>query len=250
MKLMIGTAGLVDSNKIDCVEIEFTYGVRINPEKAQLIKQISNKNDLSLSVHAPYYINLNSNEDEKVVASMKRIVDSALAANMIGARKIVFHPGFYMGKNSKDVYDVIRDRIVEVLDYMDDNNIDAELLPETTGKVSQFGSLNELVKLHDEIGLNFCVDFSHIKARSLGTLNYREIVDQISSFKKLHTHFSGIEYGNKGELRHLNVDLNESNELINAILNSPLQKVSMICESPNTYDDALKMIKQRNTIKY
>lgn len=248
MTFLIGTAGIFDSEKIECAEISFTHGVRITDKRTKLIKSIAKKNDLQLSVHAPYYINLNSNDTLKIEASKKRIFDSARAANLLGTNKVVFHAGYYMGKTKKEAYKIIRDGIVDILDFCDDQDVDVDLLPEAMGKVSQFGSISELISLHDELGINFCVDFSHLKARNLGSLNYKEIVNQVSSFKKLHSHFSGIEFGQKGEIRHLNVDLNESKELINAIIDSPIKKLSMICESPNTYDDAIAMIKQRNSL--
>jgi len=249
MKFSIGTAGLVDSNKIECAEIEFTRGVNLTKDKAEQIRTIAKRNNLILSVHAPYFINLNSTEVDKVKASIKRIIDSAIAAKEIGAEKVVFHPGYYTTKSKTETYDNIRDNIAQIQDYLDENNISVELLPETTGKLSQFGSLPELVKLHDDIGINFCIDFAHIYAYHLGRISYVEIVNEIQSFKNIHSHFSGIEFGARGELRHLHIKADTSIKLIEALHNSALKRITMISESPLSYEDALLLIDQRNKLQ-
>jgi len=248
MKILIGTAGLVDDSNIDCAEIEFTYGVRLSEKRAQQIKEISTKNKTKLSVHAPYYINLNSDENHKIKASMKRIIDSAKAAEIIGAIPVVFHPGFYLKKTLEQTYDVIRDKIAELKDYLNENKIKAELMPETTGKASQFGSIEELNKLYDDLKVRYCIDFSHVVARTNNAMSYREMVNKIP-FKEVHAHFSGIEFGDKGERRHIMTPKSSAQKLLKAIHDSNIKKISIISESPDPYHDALMMIKIRDKLK-
>lgn len=252
MKIFIGTAGVFDSNKIDSCEVEFTYGVKLSEDTEKNIKYISENNNLKLSVHAPYYINLNSLDKSKIIASKKRIIDSCIAGKKLLCKNVVFHPGFYMKSDPKTVYNTIKENILEIQDFLKEHKIDIELTPETTGKPSQFGSLDELMKLNDEIGLKFCIDFSHVKARNNGLLNYSQIIEKISNFKEsykqFHSHYSGIHYGEKGEIKHLLINEKETEELLSSIYNSSLKEVNIICESPLPYEDALNMIKIRDTL--
>lgn len=247
-KIYIGTAGFIDSKDIDCAEIEFTHGVRMNDVVAHKIISASKKNNTLLSVHAPYFINLNSLEPQKVKDSMKRIIDSAIAAKRLGARCVVFHPGYYGEMAHDDVYNNIRDRISEILQVLKDNEIDIAILPETAGKRSQFGSVDELMKLRDDLGIDFCTDFAHVVAHSNGKANHKETVGQIQSLRKIHCHFSGIEYTDKGERRHLMTCRTETKKLLSALYDSDIKEATIINESPDPYNDALMMIQARDEI--
>src|SRR5210317_2437166 len=76
---------------MDCMEVEFTYGVRMDLKTAKEVGGLAQEKGIILSVHAPYYINLASDEEEKFVASKKRILDSCERAAALGARNVVFH---------------------------------------------------------------------------------------------------------------------------------------------------------------
>jgi len=248
MKILIGTAGIVDDPKIDCAEIEFTYGVRLSEKRAKYTIELAKKNKTILSVHAPYYINLNSDEKIKVRASMKRIIDSASAADVLGAKPVVFHPGFYLKKPAEQTYETIKNRMAELKDYLKDNSIKAELMPETTGKPSQFGSIEELNRLYDDLKVRYCIDFSHVVARTNNAISYKEMVNMIP-FKEVHAHFSGIEFGEKGERRHIMTPKSSAQKLLKAIHDSNIKKITIINESPDPYRDALMMIKLRDKLK-
>ena len=99
---------------LDCMEIEFTYGVRMKPEMAATVGAKAAELGITLSVHAPYYINLASYEDEKVAASRQRILDSCHRAHLMGARKVVFHAGFYQKRTPRETYRLIRREIIDL----------------------------------------------------------------------------------------------------------------------------------------
>jgi deoxyribonuclease-4 len=224
--------------KLDCMEVEFTYGVRMSLEDAREAGALARAKGITLSVHAPYYINLASDESVKLAASKQRILDSCQRADALGARRVVFHAGFYQKKTAEQTYALIKKAIVEIQQVILKNKWKVELFPETTGKPSQFGSVQELLKLRKDTGCGICVDFAHLYARQQGQIDYAKILKKLP--KKFHAHFSGIAYGPKGERKHLKTTPKFFKPLAEALLQTS-RDVSLICESPRPYRDAAMM---------
>jgi len=231
-------------------EIPFTYGVYIKEEKhKEFINSISKKvKDLgiALSIHAPYWINLNSNKQEVVEKSKERILKSCRVGEKLGAKKVIFHPGYYSGKNKEDSYDNIRDNLLELKEIISRERLKIRLAPETTGKINVFGDEDEIIKLVEDVKCSFCIDFAHLLARSKGKENYRKMIEKFSRFKEFHTHFSGIEFGEKGEKKHLPIDEGEFKRLLEILPKN--KNITMICESPEPVEDAAKMIGIKNDL--
>lgn len=266
MPLLFGTAGVPLSStdrsseggvrrirelNLGALEIEFVQGVRMGEEKARKVDAVAKEENITLSCHAPYYINLNSREPEKITASRDRIIHTARISQILGVRSVVFHPAF----NHDDSSEVVLERVVRELslvrEALDAEGNDVILRPETTGKGTQFGDLLETIRIAQEVpGVLPCIDFSHLHARTNGRYNtYDEfcaILNQTAEelgdrwVKNVHFHISGIEYGVKGEKRHL--VLKESDlryeELLKACHSFGVQGIA-ICESPNLEEDAL-----------
>jgi len=224
--------------KLDCMEVEFTYGVRMSMADAQAVGALAKEKGVGLSVHAPYYINLASDESEKVVASKKRILDSCERADALGARNVVFHAGFYQKKTGAQTYRLIKKAMLEIQRKITQNRWKVKLCPEITGKPSQFGSLEELLKLKRDTGCGICVDFAHLYARQQGEIDYTQIIKKLP--KSFHAHFSGIAYGEKGERKHLNTT-QEFFEPLAAALLKRNANVTLINESPRPHKDAAMM---------
>ena len=239
VKSTLDGLGYIKKIGLNAMEVEFTYGVRMRNELAKKIGELAEKLDISLSVHAPYYINLASSDKQKLEASKKRILDSCERAHYLKASHVVFHAGFYGRLSDKECYKIIKKEIIEMQDIIKENKWKTGLAPETTGKKSQFGSLTELLKLKDEIKCSICVDFAHLHARN-GSINYALIFDQLSSLKHIHSHFSGIEFSDKGERRHLIMEKADFLPLAKEILKRKID-ITIICESPVTWEDSLKM---------
>ncbi len=225
---------------LDCMEVAFTYGVRMDLETAQSVGALAQEKAIVLSVHAPYYINLASDEKEKFIASKKRILDSCERAHALGARNVVFHAGFYQKRTAAQTYLLIKKAILNIQEHILRNNWRVRLCPEITGKPSQFGSLTELLKLNKETGCGITVDFSHLYARQLGEVDYAEILEKLP--QKFHAHFSGIEYSDKGERKHIRTTQKFFAPLAEALISRHLD-ITIICESPQPYEDAVMMKK-------
>jgi deoxyribonuclease IV len=224
-------------------EVEFTYKVYIKKEDALKIAEAAKRLDIQLSIHAPYYINLNSEWPEKVKRSMKRILDCCEMAHYLGARYVVFHAAFYgLGKKktAEEVYETVKKRILEMQEVIKKNNWNVQLAPEAMGKKSQFGSVDELIKLHKETGCFFCIDFAHLEART-GKIEYAEILEKLKAqgITTLQCHFSGIEFGEQGERRHVVTPSNKLKDLLHAFKKVGLDAI-IINESPDPLGDSQK----------
>jgi len=268
-KLLFGTAGVPNSASasltlagiqcaaqlgLDCLEIEFVKGLKMRSDTARKIKGQAKAHDISLSVHAPYYVNLNAAEEGKRLVSQERLLSSARMAEICGAKSVVFHPGYYGEVAAKQAFDTIMEGLKEVVSILKKERNPVVLRPETMGKKTQFGSLEETLFLCREVdGLQPCIDFSHIHAREGKANSYAEfhrILKKIEkklgekALKNLHIHISGVEYNAKGEMKH--IDLQDSDfrydEWIQALEDFGVEGM-VICESPNLEQDALMLKK-------
>jgi deoxyribonuclease IV len=222
---------------LQACEISFTYGPYIkNKEDALEIGKRARKLGIFLSVHAPYFVNLNSKEEEKIEASKKRILKCCEVGSWLGAKRIIFHPGFYSGMSSDDVSIKIKEGIVEIMKVIREKGWDIELCPEVMGKKNVFGSIAEVEKLVEETGCGFCIDVAHVLAR-YGRYEFSKI-EKAFRGKRWHLHFSGIEYGEKGERKHLVVEVGEWEKVLSWL--KKLEKdVVLICESPDPVGDVV-----------
>lgn len=218
-------------------EISFTYGPYIkNKEDALKIGKAAKKLGIFLSIHAPYFVNLNSKEEEKIEASKKRILKCCEVGSWLGAKRVVFHPGFYSGMESIEAGVKIKEGMVEIQEVIKKKKWDVELCPEVMGKKNVFGSIDEVSDLVDSIGCGFCIDIAHVLAR-YGRYEFDKIKEAFKK-KKWHVHFSGIEYGEKGEKRHLLTPVKDWKKVLE-FLKKLDKDIILICESPDTIGDSV-----------
>jgi deoxyribonuclease-4 len=234
---------------LDCLEVEFVEGVRMGKETAKQVSVVAANRNIRLSVHAPYFINLNAREAEKIQASQLRLIQSARVGAQCGARDVVFHAAYYMGTTPEQTYDAVKKYFLEVIDQLHTEKIAVNLRPEVMGKVSQFGTLDELLNLAAETnGVAPCIDFAHWHARTAKNNTYEEFTGVLAKIEKrlgkqslsnMHIHVAGIAFGNKGELNHLNLEDSDFQyeELMRALNDFHVGGI-LICESPNLEDDA------------
>jgi deoxyribonuclease-4 len=263
--LLFGTAGVPVSAKkrdsisgverieelgLGCMELEFVRGVKMGESAAKEVGKAASKLGIALSVHAPYFINLNSEEEKKVQASVERIMDSARVGYLCGAKDVVFHAAYYHKDSAKEVYRKVKSLLGEMVQKLREENVGVRLRPETTGKPTQFGTLEETLNLSQEVdNVLPCIDFAHIHART-GKYNsfqeFSEILERVEDalgregVEDLQVHVSGIDYGAKGEKKHL--ILRESDFRYQELLKAFREfgaKGLIICESPNLEGDAL-----------
>ena len=232
-----GVSKVAEMN-LDCLEVEFTYGVRMDLSAAKEVGMLAKEKNIILSVHAPYYINLASAEEEKFAASKKRILASCERAHAMGAQNVTFHAGFYQKRTPEETYQLIKKALMDLKKTISRQRWQVTLCPEITGKPSQFGSLEELLRLKQDLGCGLTVDFSHLYARHRGEVDYGRVLDKLP--KKFHAHFSGIEYGEKGERKHIRTTEKFFHPLAKELVKRDLD-ITIINESPRPYEDAAMM---------
>ena len=250
-ELLFATAGIPISAKGDgtargieqvgklglgAMEIEFVRQIYIKKDATASIAEVAKKNNILLTCHAPYFINLNAKEKKKLYASYGYISNSAIIISLCGGWSACFHAGYYMKDPAPAVYKIW-------------------VRPEVSGRVSQFGSLQEILKLSQELDqVAPCIDFSHLHARTNGKFNtleeFRQIHTEVEKalgkegLQNMHIHVSGIAYGEKGEKNHLILKESDMNykDLCKVWKEFKVKGV-VVCESPNIEKDALLLKK-------
>ena len=242
---------------LDAFEYQCGRGVNIGLDKAAQLGALAKEKNITLSLHAPYYISMSSVEEEKRLNSVNYILASAKAVNAMGGNRIIVHTGS-CGKISRETaLDLAKDTMKIALKALDENGLShIRICPETMGKINQLGTLHEVLELCklDERLLP-CIDFGHLNARTLGGLktysDFENIFNSIenelgiSRLKEFHSHFSKIEYTTGGEKKHLTFDDNVFGPNFEPVMELTAKKQCspiFICESDGTQaEDALIM---------
>ncbi|HUJ84647.1 MAG TPA: TIM barrel protein [Candidatus Acidoferrales bacterium] len=248
---------LLREEGLDALEYE---AVRWGP-KPQISKELAEKlgasakaNDVQLSLHGSYYINLSGKRDV-VEASKRRLIASAIAAEWMGAHVMVFHTGFY-GRFEKDfAFKTCLESLKEVSAEMRSLGLQVKLGPETMGRKFQVGSLDEILRINQEIeGTQLVVDWAHLHAIHQGTLkkteDFRKIAEKVEErlgtevMRSMHCHFSKIEFSEQGEKKHHTLDddrFGPDFRMLAEVIVDFRMHPTMICESPILDVDARRM---------
>ena len=252
-----GSVGAVEFSKsigLAALELGWVQSVRVTEATCAAIRSVGEAQGVALSVHAPYFINLNAT-DEEWPKSRKRLMDSAHYGYLAGATDIIFHPGSYFGNDPAEVLKVALPRLEGCVEELREVGNPVTLRPETMGKSAMLGSFEDALEMSKIAGVLPCLDFAHLHARpGDGTVNsYKEwsqLLEQYASalgaqaLTRLHIHLSGIEYGPKGEKNHLplaEADL-KFKDLFKALKAFDCGG-RILCESPVMEADALEMKK-------
>lgn len=233
------------------LEIAWVRSVRVTDESCAEIKATAQKHGITLSIHAPYYININSQTSEKMAASDERLLAAARKGFLAGARDIVFHPGSYHNQPPEQVYQRGKEKLLEITGKLREEGVDVILRPETMGKRAMLGNLEEAVRWSQEVpGILPCIDWAHLHARrGDGSFNsyaeFSEALDLVKEglgeygLKNSHFHLSGIDYGEKGEKAHL--PLNEADlryrELLQVFVDYGVEGTAAV-EAPEPFHTA------------
>lgn len=249
----VGAIGFSKSIGLTALELGWVQSVRVTEATCAAIKAASQEHGVAISVHAPYFINLNATDDEWP-KSRKRLMDAAHYGNLAGATDIVFHPGSYFGNPPEDVLKIAIPRLMECVAELRKAGNPVTLRPETMGKSAMLGSFEDALAMSRAIeGVLPCLDFAHLHARpGDGSMNSSDEWSRLleayaaalgkPALRHLHIHLSGIEYGPKGEKNHL--ELKDADLDLKALFRALFEHGCagrILCESPIMEEDALKM---------
>lgn len=256
-------AVLVKNMGLDCYEYSFGRGVHMGEEKARSLGAAFAAQGIEISVHAPYYINF-AGGDEGVEKSIGYVLSSAHMCKLMGGKRIVFHPASQGKMNRDEAVRITANGIAALADSIRAAGLDDLIYcPETMGKLRQIGTLEEVAEFCavDKFFVP-CIDFGHLNSREGGSLKTEaDFVSRINyliaalGFERvcgMHVHFSKIEYGAKGELRHLTFEDEkygpDFEPFIAAVKRTGIHPY-IVCESAGTQaEDALKMKEYYNKI--
>ena len=239
----------------------FEYGAvqwgqkpQIKQEHAQKLGEETRKNDVRLSMHGSYFINL-AGKKEVVEASKRRLIACATAADWMGAYVVVFHIGFYGLFEKEFAFKTCLDAIKEVRAEMKSLGLKVKLGPETMGRKFQVGSLDEILAINGQVeGTQLVIDWGHLHARGLGALkkveDFRAVAEKVEqelgteALRNMHCHFSAIEFSSQGEKEHHTLDEKRYGpdfQLLAEVIADFQMHPTIICETPNLDVDARKM---------
>ena len=251
------SASWVRNLGLDAFEYSFGRGVLMSEEKALSIGKAFSDNNVKISVHAPYYINFSNSDPEMIDKSIGYVLKSADMVRLMGGNRVIIHPAT-QGKDSREVaFKRALDNVKRLTDVIYSSNMDDLIYcPETMGKMGQIGTIEDITSIcMIDIVYVPTVDFGHVNSREQGSLvtidDYNNrllyMIDNLGyeRMKHFHIHFSKIQYGAKGEIRHLNFDDSQYGPnfepLAQALIDLNLEPV-IICESAGNQDnDALYM---------
>jgi len=214
------------------------------------------KNDVRLSMHGTYFVNLSGKRDV-VEASKRRLIACATAADWMGAYVMVFHTGFY-GRFEKDfAFKTCLDALKEVSAEMKNLGLKVKLGPETMGRKFQVGTIDEILTICQEVErTQLVIDWGHLHALHQGTFkkteDLREVAEKVEqmlgteALRSMHCHFSKIEFTDQGEKRHHTLDEERYGpdfQMLAEVMADFQMYPTMICESPILDVDARKMQK-------
>ena len=255
-----GKGGTVDGLKhahsigITAMEMEWVQNVPKNPERMDEIRTTAEERNMYLTAHAPYFINLNAQEEEKLEASKLRILAAMEMGQLAGAHSVCVHPAFYLKMDPEDVYDNVYRATEDIMKRANKMGLTINLGFETMGKPTQFGSLEEVLRLSKEFGIYPTVDPAHMHARTNGEWNsekeFNDMFDLYEkylgkkSLKSVHMHYSGIEYTEKGERKHLPLKKSDAKwkEFLSVLKKRKIEG-TVVCESPLLEEDTLVLKK-------
>ena len=234
---------------ITAMELEWVRSVPKNEKRLLEVREAAETHCISLTVHAPYYVNLNAQDPEKLRASKSRVIDALAMAEIAGAHSVCVHPAFYLGMDPHKAYDNVARATEEILREKK-RFPNVNLAYETMGKPTQFGTLEEVLRLSREFGIYPCIDPAHMHARTNGKWNsaqeWHAMFDLYAQYlgkhalKRMHMHFSGIQYTASGERKHLPLRKSDApwKDFLRVVKERGISG-TIVCESPTLEDDTL-----------
>ncbi len=237
---------------LDAFEYAAVYGLRTSEEKAKLIGDLSRDASITMSMHAAYYINLASNTLRIRKSSKERLVKALKFAPLMNVKRVVFHAGTHGNRSHEEAHTIIRNALRDVWDQAGELSKGAYLAPEIAGKLSAYGSVEQIIALCQEVdGCIPTIDWAHLYARSQGKINdkksYLEVISRFENelgnkfVKNMHFHVSGITFTQKGEAAHRPLGQKWGPDILPLvdIVRECGYKPTFICESTNPLEGAL-----------
>ena len=225
---------------LSALEIQFVRNVQYNQGRAEEARRVAEEGGVLLSVHAPYYINLNSSSEETRAKSEDWILRAMRGAEAFGAWMVVVHAATY-GEDARGCTARVADSLERVRGRADDESLKAAIGLETMGKKAAWGTVPEILEVMEQVpGVLPVADFAHLQARGppLEPEGLRNVLLSLSNVPRLHCHLSGIEFTAAGERKHLRLGEGLDHRMVLNALERSGMEATVICESTSPMEDA------------
>ncbi len=246
---------------LDAMELQFGHSINVSNELAKEVKTAATENQIKISAHGQYTVNLAALEKPKLQASINKMIEAAKIVHACGGWSITWHMAYYLGRPKEAVHELVKQHTKTIIKSLQNQNNTVWIRPETTGKETQWGDLKECVKLSQEVEQVLpCIDFAHLHARYNGINNTKQEWTNILAYVEkelgrhaldnMHIQVCGINYSEKGEKNHLNLGDSDLNwkTLLQVWKDFKLKGV-VITESPNIEGDALLLQKYWKSLR-
>ena len=198
---------------LNAYEIQCTFGFKMSDKNKELVLK-AQQDGFYISMHGPYYINLGSANETVVERSIDILTKGIELAKSVNCNRIIFHPG----GGHENTEQGRKDSIKRIIKHLNDisSNVDmgsVRFYPEIGGKTANLGSLDEIIEICKNCEFAYpCIDIAHLHAREFGSITSKDILrakleylkaELPDKFSQVHFHAYTINYGDKGEIKHL-----------------------------------------------
>lgn len=200
------------ANGDDAYELSFTDGFPWKEDRCERFGIAAAERDIRLSIHAPYFAILTSDDPEKAVHTRSALEHTMKLGKAMGARVVVAHTGYAKGHSAEELHYLA----IQSLDVIEPKvrHLGVALGLETTGTERAFGTLGDIALIAAEFGfVRPVVDWAHVHAMSGGGLLTVEAFESVIGFLRtqfpgwavdpLHCQFTDNLFGPKGEIKHV-----------------------------------------------
>jgi deoxyribonuclease-4 len=194
-------------------EFGFVSGFWLDYETAPLLAEAAEAADVALSVHAPLAAFMGHvDRGKKFKMALGMLDHTAGLAKACGARLIVFHPGFLLGREREQTIADVVDQLGDLRERLEAKDRLVPFGVEVMGRVRDFGTIDDVLAIAGAVDfIRPVLDFAHMHATSDGAFLHADaFAGPLASADAVlepgvpfHIHFSDIQYANRNETKHL-----------------------------------------------
>jgi deoxyribonuclease IV len=164
-------------------------------------------------VHAPLAAFMgHADRGKKFKMALGMLDHTAGLAKACGARLIVFHPGFLLGREREQAIADVVDQLGDLRERLEAKDRLVPFGVEVMGRVRDLGTVDDVLAIAAQVDfVRPVLDFAHMHATSDGAfLEVDAFADALAGADSVlepdapfHIHFSDIQYANRNETKHL-----------------------------------------------
>src|SRR3954468_11985288 len=194
-------------------EIDFEGGFWMDYPWAERFGELARDAKIVLSVHSPRAGFMGHVErDKKQRMAIGMLDHSAGVAVASGAKLVVLHPGFLLGRTREEALAAVVEQLGELRERLEAKGRAVPFGVEVMGRVRELGTAEDVFAISSRLGwVRPVLDFAHLHAVTDGRFTDVEAFagileaadDVLEDGAPFHVHFSDIQFANRNETKHL-----------------------------------------------